>query len=195
MTTTTGLVLAYGSIGENPILLDKSVTTPVCEGFNLVLASFQALYLQYQKHHFVVEGSEFYSLHEFFSDSYDAVQGHVHDIAERLNGMGGVPVASFSKLAELCCFTPEEDGIFNCRTMVEHDLAAEQAIIQLLRRQAAQAESLGDRATRYLYEQILLKTEERAYHLDHFLAHDSLTLAFVGNGSPEKQDSTSFQGV
>jgi DNA-binding ferritin-like protein len=49
-----------------------------------------------------------------------------------------------------------------------------------LRRQAAQAESLGDRATRYLYETILLKTEERAYHLDHFLASDSLTMAFVG---------------
>ena len=61
-------------------------------------------------------------------------------------------------------------------------LGAEQAIIQLLRRQAAQAESLGDRATRYLYEQILLKTEERAYHLNHFLAPDSLTLAFVNNG-------------
>jgi DNA-binding ferritin-like protein len=49
----------------------------------------------------------------------------------------------------------------------------------LIRRQAGQAESLGDRATRYLYEQILLKTEERAYHLAHFLAHDSLTLGFV----------------
>jgi DNA-binding ferritin-like protein len=67
--------------------------------------------------------------------------------------------------------------------MIEHDLAAEQALIQLIRRQAAQAESLGDRATRYLYEKILLETEERAYHLNHFLVHDSLTLAFVKNGS------------
>lgn len=63
--------------------------------------------------------------------------------------------------------------------MVENDLTAEQAIIQLLRRLAAQAESLGDRATRFLYEKILLETEERAYHLAHFLAHDSLTLGFV----------------
>jgi len=38
-----------------------------------------------------------------------------------------------------------------------------------------------DRATRYLYEKILLKIEERAYHLDHFLAQDSLTFAFVGS--------------
>jgi len=52
----------------------------------------------------------------------------------------------------------------------------QKAIIGLIRRQAAQAESLGDRATRYLYETILLKTEERAFHLDHFLPMTAHTL-------------------
>jgi starvation-inducible DNA-binding protein len=172
----------FGQVYDNPVMLERSVTEPVCEGLNVALASFQALYLQYQKHHFVVEGAEFYMLHQFFGESYEQVQTHVHDIGERLDGIGGVPVASFNKLAQLCCFEPEEDGVFNCRAMVEHNLAAEQAVISLIRRQATQAESLGDRATRYLYETILLKTEERAYHLAHFLAHDSLTLGFVGNG-------------
>jgi starvation-inducible DNA-binding protein len=169
----------FGQVYDNPVLLDKSITGPVCEGFNVVLASFQALYLQYQKHHFVVEGAEFYSLHEFFEESYKDVQEHAHDIGERLDGLGGVPVASFNKLAELCCFQPEADGVYSCRQMLEADLVAEQAIINLIRRQASQAESLGDRATRYLYEKILIKTEERAYHINHFLAQDSLTLAFV----------------
>ncbi|RQH43465.1 DNA starvation/stationary phase protection protein [Okeania hirsuta] len=175
MTTATP-VQAFGEVKENPVGLEKEVTTPVCEGMNAALASFQALYLQYEKHHFVVEGSEFYQLHEFFQESYDDVRGHVHDLAERLNGLGGVPVASFAKLAEMCCFTPEIDGGFSSRAMVEHDLGAEQEVIKLLRRLAGQAESLGDRATRYLYEQILLKTEERAYHLDHFLAPDTLVV-------------------
>lgn len=62
--------------------------------------------------------------------------------------------------------------------MIANDLTAEQSMIDLLRRLAAQAESLGDRATRYLYEQILLKTEERAYHLEHFLTPDSLKLGW-----------------
>lgn len=181
MSTTQGLLLPFGEVGENPILLEKNVTEPVCEGLNSALASFQGLYIQYQKHHFVVEGAEFYSVHQFFEDSYDAVKGHVHDLGERLNGLGGVPVASFAKLGELCCFEPEADGIYDCRQMIVHDLAAEQALIQLIRRLAAQAESLGDRATRYMYEQILLATEERAYHLDHFLAEDSLTLGFIKN--------------
>lgn len=172
----------FGQVYDNPVMLERSVTEPVCEGLNVALASFQALYLQYQKHHFVVEGAEFYMLHEFFGESYEQVQTHVHDIGERLDGIGGVPAASFTKLAQLCCFEPEADGVFNCRAMVEHNLAAEQAVIGLIRRQATQAESLGDRATRYLYETILLKTEERAYHLAHFLAHDSLTLGFMSNG-------------
>lgn len=180
MSTIQGLVRAFGEVADNPVLLDKSVTTPICDGLNVTLASFQALYLQYQKHHFVVDGAEFYSLHQFFEDSLKAAQGHVHDLGERQNGLGGIPVASFAKLAELSCIDSEMDGAYDCRKMVEHDLAAEQAIIQLLRRQATQAESLGDRATRYLYETILLKAEERAYHLDHFLASDSLTMTFVG---------------
>ena len=179
MSETQTLVHNFGQVYDNPVLLERSVTEPVCEGFNVALASFQALYIQYQKHHFVVEGAEFYSLHEFFNESFDEVQGHIHDIGERLNGLGGVPVASFSKLAELCCFEPEQDGVYNCRQMLENDLKAEQALIGLIRRQAAQAESLGDRATRHLYETILIKTEERAYHLAHFLAKDSLTLGYV----------------
>ncbi len=183
MEATQGLLRPFEQVGDNPVLLEKDVTVPVCEGLNILIASFQALFLQYEKHHFVVEGSEFLSLHEYFNESYEKVRGHVHDLAERLNGLGGIPVASFSKLAELCCFTPETDGMYNCRTMVEHDLGAEQAIIQTLRRQAAQAESLGDRGTRYQLEQILLETEERAYHLDHFLTDDSLTLGFVRNGN------------
>lgn len=181
MSESPTILRNFGQVYDNPVLLDHSVTEPVCEGFNVALASFQALYLQYQKHHFTVEGAEFYMLHQFFGESYEQVQAHVHEIGERLDGLGGVPVANFANLARLCCFEQEQDGIYLCRQMVEHDLAAEQAMISLIRRQAALAESLGDRATRYLYETILLKTEERAYHLAHFLAHDSLTLGFIGN--------------
>lgn len=173
MTPAT-LIQTFGQVKDNPVGLGSEVSMPVCEGLNLALASFQGLYLQYQKHHFVVEGAEFYSLHEFFQTNHKAALGHVHDLGERLNGLGGTPAASFTKLAELCCFTPEPDGIFAARQMLEHDLQAEQAVIQLLRRQAAQAESVGDRATRYLYEQILLSSEDRAFHISHFLAEDSL---------------------
>lgn len=178
MPITETHLQTFGEVADNPILLDKSVTTPIAEGLGIAYASFMGLYVQYQKHHFVVEGSEYYMLHDYFSESYEEVQEHAHEVGERLHGLGGVPAASFGKLAELCCFEQEDDDIYRCRLMIEHDLEAEQALIQLLRRLAGQAESLGDRATRYLIEQILLKTEERAYHLDHFLTKDSLKLGW-----------------
>ena len=176
MPTTETLLQTYGNIAENAILLEKSVTEPITEGLATAYASFMALYLQYQKHHFVVEGSEYYMLHEYFSESYEAVQEHAHEVGERLHGLGGIPSGNFNELARLCCFEQEANDSYRCRLMIEHDLQAEQAVIAMLRRLASQAESLGDRATRYLYEQILLKTEERAYHLDHFLTRDSLKL-------------------
>ncbi|MDB9526565.1 ferritin-like domain-containing protein [Oscillatoria sp. CS-180] len=178
MPITETLLQNYGELAGNVILLDKPVTEPIVEGLGIAYASFVALYLQYQKQHFVVEGSEYYMLHEYFSESYEEVQEHAHDVGERLHGLGGIPALSFSKLAELSCFEPEGDDIYRCRVMIEHDISAEQSVIEMLRRLASQAESLGDRATRYLLEQILLKTEERAYHLDHFLTKDSLKLGW-----------------
>ena len=178
MPVTETHLQTYGEVADNPILLEKSVTEPIVEGLGIAFASFMGLYMQYQKHHFVVEGSEYYMLHDYFSESYEAVQEHAHEVGERLHGLGGVPPASFGKLAELCCFEPEADDTYRCRLMIDHDLKAEQSIVQLLRRLAGQAESLGDRATRYLLEQLLLKTEERAYHLEHFLTPDSLKLGW-----------------
>ena len=174
MTTIEKIQQLYSEVAENPILLEKTITQPVVEGLTISQASFVVLYLQYQKHHFVVEGSEFYMLHNYFEESYEEVEKHAHDLGERLHGLGGVPALSLTKLSELCCFEQESDDVYRCRLMVKHDLEAERSIIEVMRRQATQAESFGDRATRYLYEQILLKTEERAYHLEHFLTRDTL---------------------
>jgi len=178
MPVTETLLQSFGEVADNPILLEKTVTEPIVDGLRTAYASFIGLYLQYQQHHFVVEGSEYYMLHEYFSESYEEVQEHAHEVGERLHGLGGIPPTTFGKLAELCCFEQELDDVFRCCLMIEHDLRAEQAIIAMIRRHAGQAESLGDRATRYLYEQILLKTEERAYHLEHFLTRDSLKLTW-----------------
>jgi DNA-binding ferritin-like protein len=87
-------------------------------------------YLEYQKQHFAVDGAEFYSIHAFLDERSGAAKGCIHEIGERLNGLGDTPVASFSPLAERCCFTPKTDGIFNCRTILENDLTAEKEVIR-----------------------------------------------------------------
>ncbi|MGD1948221.1 MAG: hypothetical protein ACFB14_01065 [Leptolyngbyaceae cyanobacterium] len=73
MVSSSALVTPFGDVTENAIALEQSISAPICEGLNILLASFQAMYIQYQKHHFVVEGAELYLLHNYFEDSYDQV--------------------------------------------------------------------------------------------------------------------------
>ncbi|BAC88278.1 DNA starvation/stationary phase protection protein DpsA [Gloeobacter violaceus] len=167
---------AFGQVQDNPVGLDRSVTEPVTEGLNHLLASFYTLYHQYQKHHWVVEGTEFGQLHRIFDEYADQVRGHAEELGERVDGLGGVPVSTPVRLQELSCFQPEGDDVFDCRTMIVHDLQAEQAIIEQLRRQIAAVASLGDYASEYHLKKVLLETEERAFHLAHYLADDSLVL-------------------
>ena len=80
MVVSSAVITPFGQVSDNPILLEKSVTEPVCEGLNVALASIQGLYLQYQKHHFVVEGAEFLQLHNFFDEGFTATRVHALDI-------------------------------------------------------------------------------------------------------------------
>jgi starvation-inducible DNA-binding protein len=40
--------------------------------------------------HWNVEGNQFFELHKEFGDEYDALQGHIDDIQERVRQLGGV---------------------------------------------------------------------------------------------------------
>lgn len=173
----------FGHVGDNAVELERSITEPVVEGLNYLLASFFTLYAQYQKHHWVVEGTEFGQLHELFDDYGAQARGHAESIGERVNGLGGVPIGTPAKHQEMSCFRPEEEGAFDCRTMLINDLNAEKIIIGLLRRQTATAASLGDYGTEHYLKKILLDTEERAFHLAHYLADDSLVLDIISNGN------------
>jgi len=169
----------FGEVRDNAVELERSITVPVVEGLNFLLASFYTLYHQYQKHHWLVEGAEFGDLHQLFDDYAEKTRGYAEDLGERVNGLGGVPVSSPVKLQEMACFAFEEEGAFDCRTMIANDLKAEAEIIKMLRRQIATAASLGDYGTEHYLKEILVASEERAFHLNHYLADDSLVLDLV----------------
>ena len=66
MSNAQTLQQTVDQVVANPVLLDLQTTVPICEGMNVTLASCQALALQYQKHHVVVQGTECYQLHSIF---------------------------------------------------------------------------------------------------------------------------------
>ncbi len=164
----------------NPIGLDKEVVSSIVGQLDEHVASLFTLFHQYQKHHWLVEGPQFHDIHVFLEQSYNEVHQQVDAIAERLTALGAIPTSAPAQQAELSYIEHEPEGVFRLRNMLERDREAEGTIARKLRTTISQCTKLGDFGTETLLKQVLLKVEERAHHLDHYLGEDSLGLGLDG---------------
>jgi len=174
MTALNNLMQDPTDIQPNPIGLDRSVAKHGVRDLSDHLASMVVLFHQYQKHHWIAEGPQFRDIHFYLEEAYTQVQQHFDQIAERITVLGGVPAASPRAQAQAAYIQHEEEGVFPLRHSLQHDLHAEQAIAGRLRAGILAATKHGDFGTEVLLKQVLAAAEDRAHHLDHYLAGDSL---------------------
>ena len=93
-----------------------------------------------------------------------------------LTAIGGVPTSSPAAQTELAYLSHEPEGIFRITDMLTKDRTDEGTIAANLRRTIKLCTANEDFGTETLLKGILLKVEDRAHHLDHFLGSDSLGL-------------------
>ncbi len=163
----------------NPVGLSKETAVEMAKHLDRHLASFMTLYHQYHKHHWMVEGPQFRDLHLFFEENYQQVHDIFDKLAERLTVMGIAPTCHPANVAKIAYIQHEEEGVYRIRESLEHDMEAEKHIAVELRKSIKKAFELGDYATKSLLEGVLLKTEDRAHHIEHFLGEDSLSIGFL----------------
>lgn len=168
---------SHDEIEQNPINLPMQAAKKLVPQLDEHLASFFVLFHQYQKHHWLVEGPQFRDIHLFLEENYNEVHKQLDAIAERITAIGGVPTSSPSQQAKKSYIEHEPEGIFRIRDMLERDRTAEGAIAERLRSTIKICTEHGDFGTETLLKGILLKVEDRAHHLDHFLGDDSLGMA------------------
>lgn len=159
---------------DNPVGIPREVAFELTGELDAHLASLFLLFHQYQKHHWLVEGPQFHDIHVLLGGSYEAVHKEVDQIAERITALGAIPVAHPGELIRAAYISHEEEGFFPLRAMLTADMRAERMIAIRLRETIRKAFELGDYGTRNLLEKILLEVEDRAHHLSHLLAEDSL---------------------
>jgi len=160
----------------NPIGLSKDVAAAITPQLDETIASLFTLFHQYQKHHWLVEGPQFRDIHVFLEEAYTEVHQQVDAVAERMTALGGIPTSSPSRQAEVSYIEHEPEGAFRLRDMLERDRHAEGTIAQRLRTTIEDCTRHADYGTETLLKGILLKVEDRAHHLDHYLGDDSLGL-------------------
>jgi len=131
----------------------------------------------------VVEGPQFRDLHLFLEDSYQQVQSDLDTIAERLTLLGAIPTSSPTRQAKLAFTQHEPEGYHSLRDMVERDKGAERILCEKLRPAIKACTEVDDFGTQTMLKTILLRSEDRAHHLDHYLGEDSLTLSLSEHAS------------
>lgn len=105
----------------------------VADALKQLLADEHVLYIKLRNYHWNVTGPHFQPLHAFFEEQYNALEGHIDEIAERIRSLGYFSpgsLQSFMQEARL-----EETGHLNgnAEQMLKNLLADHETLIQILR--------------------------------------------------------------
>ena len=174
MSTQKHVLQESGTVEENGLRLDREKAEQVIDALNTDLAATTVLYHQLRKHHWNVQGPEYRQLHLFYQEAYEDAEGAADEQAERVQALGGVPVAGPEAMVAHAPVEFEGEDIYDIRTSMENDLEMYGDIIETVREHVELCENLGDHASAELLRHHLLDLEEHAHTIEHFLEHDSL---------------------
>lgn len=169
------LLHKIGEVKENPVGMDRMQAKQISDGLNIALASVYTLYHQLKKHHWVVEGPSFRDIHVLLDEMAGRQLTIADEVAERITMLGAYPISTPRKQQELSIFSPEEEGVFDLRTMLGHDMAAYQQIIMRYRDLIGVAMQSGDFATETMLKKHLQTMEFDVHHIEHILGDNYLS--------------------
>ena len=151
----------FGTVIEDlPIGLDAKVREKVCAFLNFLLADTMCLRDSYKKAHWHVAGPTFHQLHLLLDKHYEEQSALVDEIAERIQILGGVSVATAHDVADMARVKRSPRGREEVPVMISRLLEAHEMILMDGRGRAEEAARLGDVGTNDLLAGGLVRTNE-----------------------------------
>jgi starvation-inducible DNA-binding protein len=130
-----------------------------------VLADEYVLYTKTRNYHWNVIGPQFSEYHKLFSDQYEALDGDIDEIAERIRSLGAktpATLAEFAKTSRL----EEHPGVYpDAPTMISNLLADHESVIRTLRADVESCVKYNDAGTADFITGLLEKHEKTAWML------------------------------
>ncbi|SFE71889.1 Dps family protein [Thermoflexibacter ruber] len=98
-----------------------------------ILADEFVLYTKTRNAHWNVEGKDFYSVHKFFEDQYEALDEIIDDVAERIRSLGHYAPATLKNYLQLTHLTEQAREKNDSEGFIRELLQDHQSIIIYLR--------------------------------------------------------------
>ncbi|MGW0120815.1 Dps family protein [Streptomyces sp. NPDC003327] len=151
---------AFGTLKQLPIGLGHDARMYACQRLNRVLADTQILHSLYKKHHWLMRGATFYSLHLMLDKHAEAQLAIVDALAERVQSLGGLAVGDPRHVAELTAIPRPPDGVEPVPVMLSRLLDAHERILIDARDAAARIAAEGDEGSTDLLVSEVIRTGE-----------------------------------
>src|SRR5450755_4523863 len=173
------VIQPYGTVNYLlPLELEEPVLLEMTERLNQLLADTITLRDLYKKSHWQVAGPTFYQLHLLFDKHFDEQSNLVDAIAERIQLLGGISVATAPDVAETTRIARPPRGREEVPVQLSRLLEAHKIIIGECRELAERADKLGDDGTNDLAVSDALRLNElQSWFLSEHLVHMPLVTA------------------
>jgi starvation-inducible DNA-binding protein len=134
---------------------------------NQLMADYSVYYQKLRTYHWTVKGPMFFQLHTKFEQMYLAAAERVDELAERVVGLGELPLRSLSEVLEMARLE-EESGSPMAQDMVQTLGSDLSKLIGWLRQSSAQA-GQSDPLTANMLEEMADAEEKAAWMLQAYL--------------------------
>ncbi|MEU2249479.1 DNA starvation/stationary phase protection protein [Streptomyces sp. NPDC019224] len=150
----------FGTLEQLPIGFGHDTRRYACQRLNRVLADTQIRYSLYKKHHWLMRGAAFCSLHLMLDKHAKAQPALVDAPAERIRSLGAVSVGDPRHGAELTSVPRTPDGVEPVPAMPSRLLDAHERILTDARDAAARISAEGDEGSTDLPVSDVIRTGE-----------------------------------
>ena len=183
--TTTHPVQAFGEVAPATIALSDTVCALSVRNLTQLLADTMTLRDLYKKHHWQVSGPTFYSLHLLFDKHHGEQAELVDALAERVQMLGGVSIATSHDVAETTRVPRAPRGREEVSAQLSRLLRAHEIVLAGARAFAREAADAGDDGTNDLLVSSVIRTNEMQvwFLAEHLIDPTATREASALNGS------------
>lgn len=143
----------------------------VIDHLNTELATAFVLSFNAKRYHWTVTGPHFRDYHLRFEDLYNAADGTVDELAERIRMLGGLPIHAPAQMASLSKATVSDPAArLDPKGMLKEALDNEERTISLMHEGIELANGAGDPGTADLLTRFVQVHQKEAWFLREMLA-------------------------
>lgn len=168
----------FGTLKQLPLGLEDNARKQSVAILNQVLADTMMLRDLYKKHHWQMSGATFYQLHLLLDEHYEKQAELVDMIAERIQALGGISIATPQDVSEMTRVPRPPKGREDVPTQLARLLEAHEIVLRQAHEGADQADESGDDGTNDLLVSNVIRTNEpQVWFIGEHLAATALQRA------------------